>query len=137
MKLSDLLPDPGRPVAYYPRLRALTGSTNATLLLCQLLYWHGKQRDKSGWILKRGSAAPNDREGKLNPLNQSIEAETGLTYKEQKAARRILRARGFLRERQNRLQHLTYYKLDLEAIQAAWARIEAARMTKKGLETHD
>ncbi len=126
MRLSDLLPDPGPPVAYYPRLRPLTGSTNATLFLCQLLYWHGKQRDRHGWILKRGSAAKQDREGKLSPLNQSIEEETGLTYKQQKAARRILRARGFLHERQNRLQHLMYFKLDVEAIEAAWKRLPRA-----------
>lgn len=122
MRLSDLLSNPGRPVAYYPLLRRVAGSTNAALVASQLLYWHGKQRDKSGWIIKRGSLDSDDPDGKLNPLNQSIERETGLTYKEQKAARRALRARGLLKERQDRLRHLMYFKLDLEALKAAWEK---------------
>jgi hypothetical protein len=148
MKMKDLLPDAGRPVAYYARLRRLTGSTNATLFLCQLLYWQGKQRDRNGWIIKRSSAAADDPEGRLSPLNQSIQEETGLTYKEQKAARRILRARGFLHECQNRLRHLMYFKLDLQAIEAAWKRTAAeqdgkAKMANKAKprwgigESHD
>ncbi len=120
MKVASLLHDPGHPVAYFVKLRKLCGSTNATLLCCQLLYWHGKQRDKEGWIIKRGSAAPDDPDGKRNPLNQSLEHETGLTYKEQKSARKLLKKRGLLHERQERLRHLTYFKLDLEALEAAW-----------------
>ncbi len=123
MKLATLLHDPGHPVAYYPKLRKICGSTNATLLCCQLLYWHGKQRDKEGWIVKRGSVTPDDPDGKRNPLNQSLEHETGLTYKEQKSARRQLKARGFLHERQDRLRHLTYFKLDLAALYDAWNKV--------------
>ena len=52
MKLTDFLQDVGRPVAYYPSMRKITGSTNATILLCQLIYWCGKQRDPNGWIYK-------------------------------------------------------------------------------------
>ncbi len=103
-------------------LRKICGSTNATLFCCQLLYWQGKQRDKDGWIIKRGSAAADDPDGKRSPLNQSIEGETGLTYKEQVSARKMLRRRGFLQERQNRLQHLMYFKLDIDALHAAWNR---------------
>ncbi len=130
MRLADFLPNAGRPIAYYARLRRICGSTNATLFLCQLLYWYGKQRDKSGWILKRGSLAWDDPEGRLSPLNQSIEHETGLTYKEQKAARKALRARGFLKERQDRLRHLMYFKFDLQAIEAAWKRADSEQGSK-------
>lgn len=120
MKPSTLFHDLGRPVAFYPRLRKICGSTNATLFCCQLLYWQGKQRDKGGWIIKRGSVDADDPDGKVSALNQSIERETGLTYREQVSARKMLTARGFLKERQNRLRHLMYFKLDLDALFEAW-----------------
>ena len=120
MKLPDLLADAGRPVAYYPRLRLLTGSTNATLLLCQLIYWHGKQRDKDGWIQKRSTTVADDPEGRLEASNQSIEYETGLSYKEQKSARRQLRSRGLLQERHNRLAHEISFRINFEALEVAW-----------------
>ncbi len=120
MKPSSLFHGLGRPVAFYPQLRKICGSSNATILCCQLLYWQGKQRDKQGWIVKRGSLAAHDPDGKLSALNQSIERETGLTYKEQVSARRLLRSRGFLQERQDRLRHLMYFKLDLDALLEAW-----------------
>ncbi len=123
MKLADVLSAPGRPVAYFPRLRALTGSVNATILLCQLIYWHGKQRDADGWIHKRVEPEPDDLDGELNPGNQSIQRETGLSYHEQARARRLLRERGFLRERQNRLEHRVHFQLDLQAVERAWTMV--------------
>jgi hypothetical protein len=131
MKLTDLLANPGRPIAYYPQLRLITGSVNATLLLCQLLYWHGKQHDPNGWIVKRGRVDPDDPWGNIDALNQSIEQETGLTYKEQKVARRLLRTRGLLRERRDRLRHLMYFQLDLQAIRAAWDRLPVEQLPKR------
>jgi hypothetical protein len=78
LRLTDFLADAGRPVAYYPRLRELTGSISATLLLCQLIYWHGKQRDPSGWIYKRTMPLQDDPRGNVDPSNQSLANETGL-----------------------------------------------------------
>jgi hypothetical protein len=135
LKLTDLLPDAGRPVAYYPILRRLTGSTNATLLLCQLMYWHGKQADKDGWIFKRAKTSPLDEDGRLDASHQSIERETGLTYKEQKSARRQLRERGFLRERRSWIEHRIYFRLDLEALGRAWdLTAPASRSRRPGVE---
>ncbi|HSR20091.1 MAG TPA: hypothetical protein VLL49_04180 [Anaerolineales bacterium] len=120
MKITDLLANSGRPVAYYPALRALAGSVNAAILLCQLLYWRGKQLDPQGWISKRLRLVADDPDGRSNPLNQSLQRETGLTYKELRVARRLLRERGFLRERPKRLQHIVLFQVDLEAVCQAW-----------------
>ena len=62
MKLSDYLVGVGRPIAYYPGLRKLTGSTNVTIFLCQFVYWTGKGDNEDGWIYK---------------TSDEIEAETG------------------------------------------------------------
>lgn len=106
MKLTDFLEDIGRPIAYYPSMRKITGSTNATVLLCQLIYWRGKQADPEGWLLK---------------TSEEIEGETGLSYDEQKTARKQLKDAGFLEEHYARLDHQMKYRLDLEAINEAWA----------------
>jgi hypothetical protein len=136
VKLIDLLPDAGRPVAYYPSLRSLTGSTTATLLLCQLIYWHGKQADKDGWIFKRSRVVADDPEGRLDPSNQSIEYETGLTYKEQIRARRMLRQRGLLQERSNRVEHEVRFRVNFERLRAAWGAA-ASRQVPIGQLTGD
>jgi len=52
MKLSDFLENVGRPIAYYPRLAQVVGGVKATVFLCQLIYWRGKESDKHGWIYK-------------------------------------------------------------------------------------
>jgi hypothetical protein len=83
MRLSEFLNDVGRPIAYYPKLAHFLGSVNAAVLLCQLLYWEGKQDDEDGWIFK---------------TQKEIEAETGLSRREQETARAALsRARTVVR----------------------------------------
>jgi len=105
MRLADFLQEIGRPVAYYPKLRRITGSTTATILLCQLVYWTGRQADPDGWIYKTAA---------------EIEEETGLSEKEQRTARRNLKGRGLLQERYDRLNHRMYYRVDLAALNAEW-----------------
>jgi len=85
MKLTELLQDVGRPVAYYPAMRKITGSAEATLLLCQLIYWCGKQNDPGDWVYKTAD---------------DIEEETGLTYDEQRLARNKLASRGLIEFKQ-------------------------------------
>lgn len=106
MKLTDFLEDIGRPIAYYPSMRKITGSTNATVLLCQFIYWRGKEADPEGWLFKDSEA---------------IEIETGLSYDEQKTARKQLKDAGFLEEHYARLDHQMKFRLNLEAINEAWA----------------
>src|SRR5688500_18357123 len=106
MKLTDFLEDIGRPIAYYPSMRKITGSTNATVMLCQFIYWRGKEADPSGWLFK---------------TCEEIEVETGLTYEEQRTARKQLKDGGFLEEHYARLDHQMKFRLNLDAINEAWA----------------
>lgn len=105
MKLSEYLNDVGRPVSYYPKMRKLTGSTNATIFFCQFFYWTGKERSGDGWIYK---------------TSDEIEDETGLSYKEQVGAREKLVRAGLLHERYARLDHQMYFKIDMDALNAKW-----------------
>ena len=130
MRLTDLINDTGRRVAYYPQLRALAGSTNAVLLLCQLMYWAGKEADPEGWTFKRARATDHDPEGRIDPSNQSLAHETGLTYKQLLAARKSLRLRGLLQERYHRSKHQLWFKVNFEALQRMWDRMHSGQVTE-------
>ena len=108
MKLTDFLTDTGRPVAYFPKLKKLTGSTTATILLCQFIYWRGKEKDPNGWLYKD---------------SDEIEEETGLSYNEQKTARKKLRDAGLLKEHYARLDHQMRFLIDIEAINDKWVKL--------------
>lgn len=105
MKLTNYIIELGRPVAYYPKLKRITGSTTATILLCQLLYWSDKTGNKNGWIYKD---------------SYDLEEETGLTYYEQKTARRTLISKGLVREEHQRLNHTFGFKINEDALNEAW-----------------
>jgi len=105
MKLTEFIIDVGRPVAYYPGLRSITGSATATILLCQLLYWVGKETNTDGWIYKSSA---------------ELEDETGLSYREQKTARTKLIKAGLLEEQHKRLEHKIYFRPLLKAIDEHW-----------------
>lgn len=107
MKLTDFLQDVGRPIAYYPKLRSITGSTGATILLCQFIYWRGKESDPDSWLYK---------------TSDDIEAETGLSYEEQKTARRHLIDNGLMEEHYARLDHQMKFRLLLDTIDEQWAK---------------
>lgn len=104
MRLSDFLQDIGRPVAFYPSLAFMCGSVNAALFLCQLIYWSGRER-KNGQIYKSAS---------------EIEAETALSYKEQRSARRRLRELGILTDQYARLDHTTYFQINFDRVNELW-----------------
>ncbi len=116
MKLTDFLNNVGRPVAYYPKLRRVTGSTNATILLCQFMYWRGKEASGDGWLYKTAD---------------EIEKETGLSYGEQKTARRDLISAGLLEEHYARLDHQMRFKLDLDALNEKW-EVEETNIPESG-----
>jgi hypothetical protein len=106
MRLTNYIIDLGRAVAYYPGLKKVTDSTTATILLCQLLYWTDKTHD--GWIWKDS----ND-----------IEEETGLTYNEQRTARKILLDKGLIQEDYKRLSHLIRFKVCQDKLNAQWEKL--------------
>jgi hypothetical protein len=77
----------------------------ANVLLNQLLYWHGKGDDPDGWIYKSRA---------------EILHETGLRRDTQETARRELRLRGFLQEKFSDMPRRLLFRLNLDAINAAW-----------------
>lgn len=107
MKLGNYTMDLGRVVAYYPELNKVTGSKTATLFLCQFLYWSSRCRD-DGWIYKN---------------NYQIEDETGLTYMEQRTARKILIALGILEEEFKRIDRTMRFRINIETFNFLWEQI--------------
>ncbi|MCO8250277.1 hypothetical protein [Comamonas thiooxydans] len=104
MSLSASLTNVGHPVAYYPRLARFFGSVNVAILFAQLHYW--SQRGESDLGTHKSS--------------EQFTEETGLSYREQVTARKQLREAGFLVETHRRLEHRVYYRLNLEAVDAAF-----------------
>ena len=112
MRFADVLSDVGRPVAYYPKLRQITGSVTATLFLCQLAYWHGKGKRTDGWIWK---------------TKAEMQKETGLSRREQDTARKALKKRGFIEESKRGIPARLHYRLKLDAIEQAWKEVLAQK----------
>ena len=110
-KLAEVVGYVGRPVAFYPSLVPLLGSVNAVLLFCQLFYW--KVRAKHDYIYK---------------TSEAIQKETGLTYAQQRTARRELVGKGVLRERYARLQHELHFYLDHSPLSQLKLEYEAKRL---------
>ena len=86
-------------VAFYPALGRVLG-VKATVLLCCVLHWQELTEHEFG---AEKSAA-------------DIEREIGLTYEEQRTARRVLREAGLLIETERRLEHKMYYRVELKAL---------------------
>lgn len=105
MKFSDVFTGLGRPVVYYPSLNAITGGVGATVFLANLFQWSGTQRNPEGWIYK---------------TQEEIEAETGLSRREQETARKLLRAATLLREERRGVPARLYYLIEVERLNAAW-----------------
>jgi hypothetical protein len=105
MKLTDFLIGIGRPIAFYPGLKKVTKSTVATIFLCQLIYWIGKGELKDGGIYK---------------TSEEIENETGLSYEEQKTARKKLVELHLLDEHYARLDHNIVFKVNMELLDTLW-----------------
>lgn len=120
MKLTDFLSDVGRPVAYYPGLRRITGSTTATILLCQLIYWTGKESRGDGWIYKS---------------SEELTEETGLSYDEQVTARKHLTQAGLIQEEYKRLEHRMYFRVEMDAINDKWGIPETGNAKMGNKET--
>jgi len=103
VKLSNYIVDLGRVVAYYPNLKKITDSTTSSILLCQLLYWCDKTKDQ--WIWK---------------TSDDIEEETGLTYNEQRTARKNLVDLGIIDEKYARLDHIYKFRVNQEVLNKKW-----------------
>jgi hypothetical protein len=104
VKLSDALGGLGRPVAYYPELARFFGSVDAAILFAQLFYW----RDRASHDYQYHTGA-------------KIEAETGLSIREQRKARTLLVNAGVLYVKRAPLQHETHYKIIEDSLDDAWS----------------
>lgn len=112
MRLTDFLEDIGRPVAYYPSLVKVAGSVGAAILLCQLIYWRGREADPDGWIYK---------------TQAEISEETGLTRFEQEGARKLLREKGILREKFSGVPRKLYFSISLERVNEEWLKVKTLK----------
>lgn len=104
MKLSESLQALGPVVAYYPSLAKIIG-VKECVLVCQLTWWAGKQADPAGWIYK---------------TQEEITNETGLARWEQETARKALKKLKILEEKENRLEHKLFYRINIAEIDALW-----------------
>lgn len=86
----------GKPIAYFPKLAKYLKDINAAIFLGQFVYWHDKAHDSLG----------------VYKTSEEIEEETGLSYKEQLRARKILKGLGLITETYKRLTHVMYYKFN-------------------------
>lgn len=88
----------GRAVGYYPKIGIHLGSPLAGIFLCQLMYWYDKT-DNSLGVYKTA---------------EHWTEETGLTYSQQRTARKLLVSLGLVTETEKRLDHKIYFKLNVE-----------------------
>lgn len=90
-----------KPIAFYPDFSAVAGSTNAGVLLSQLLYWKDKELDPDGWIYK---------------TQKDWLTETSLTRSEQETARKKLRDCGVLEEKLKGNPAKLYYRINFDSL---------------------
>jgi hypothetical protein len=98
--LTEALKRLGPVVAFYPSVAKIVGIKEA-IMLAQLVYWTPRARNEEGWIYKSA---------------EEMEAETSLTYREQKRVRESLRDQGLIEDRYNREEHLVYFRVIREAV---------------------
>ena len=99
----------GHPVAYHPMLSRFFGSVNAAIFFGQLRYWSDKTENPLG----------------VYKTSEEWTEETGLSYREQVTARRILSAPGYVVETNKRLDHRIYFLIDWTVFNAAFEAWEA------------
>lgn len=109
MGLTKYILDLGRPVAYHPKLKQVTGSTTSTILLSQLIYWTDKTKN-DGWIWKNSF---------------ELEDETGLTYNEQRSARKSLVSKGILEEVNVRSKNTMKFRVNEDTLNQMWEEINS------------
>ena len=94
----------GHPVAYHPRLSKFFKSLNAAIFFGQLSYWSDKTDNPLG-VYKTADEWMD---------------ETGLSYREQTTARRVLSEPGFVIETNKRLEHRLFFLIDWDAFNTAF-----------------
>lgn len=108
MSASKIIGNLGRAVAFHPALVKPLGSINSVLFFEQIMYWQPKADHPDG----------------VYKTCEDIEAETGLSYREQVTARKHLVSIGVLVETHRRLEHRMYFKIDLAAFDRIWSELQ-------------
>lgn len=126
MKLSEMLKNTGRVIAYRPNLARLFGGVIAEIFFEQIFYWQDKSDSELG----------------VYKTQEELEIETGLSRKEQETARKLLREKGVLIETHKRLEHRMFYKIDCEKLDELLATLandtnEHSRMPKSDIRECD
>ncbi|WP_250528821.1 hypothetical protein [Caballeronia sp. ATUFL_F1_KS4A] len=70
-------------------------------MFCQIFYWQSRATSELG----------------VHKTSEELCEETGLTYEEQRAARRALKKSGVLIETEKRLEHKIYFRIDEDALE--------------------
>ncbi len=91
-------------ILYQPGYAIIFGNLNAGILLSQLLYWHGKGKDREGWIYKTA---------------EGWRKETGLTRYELETARRTLIKHSILDYKRSGNPCTSHYRLNLLKLEEA------------------
>jgi hypothetical protein len=105
-QLAMIWPLLGRHIAFHRRLVDLTENVKAALLLSQTIYWtrHGRDIARTGgWFVK---------------TTQQWEMETGLSAKEQRSAREVLREIAVLSEQRIGIPAKLHYRLSIDELGA-------------------
>lgn len=104
-----------RPIAYHRVFFTLTGSVKAALFLSQAIYWSKRVKNPEGWFFK---------------YQDEWFEETGLTRREQEAARTKLRQSGVLEEDRKGTPAKLYFRINFENLSKELTGLHQAEITK-------
>ena len=95
----NLLEMMDRPIAFQRAFVVITGSTNAALMLSQIVYW--AKRTKTGWFYK---------------TREQWMEETGLSRHEQESARKVLVSLKLIEERRAGIPATMHFRLNTKVL---------------------
>ncbi len=93
-----------RPIAFQRAFVELGVGITGALMLSQCVYWHSRTSQRDGWFYKSQA---------------DWETETGMTRREQETARKRLVQAGFLEEIRKGVPAKLYFRVNVEALEAA------------------
>ncbi|MEI9966405.1 MAG: hypothetical protein WDN67_01970 [Candidatus Moraniibacteriota bacterium] len=108
-----------RPVGYNVVLARLSGKATHALFMSQLLYWHGKGRDKE-WFYK---------------TQKDFEEETGLNRSEQDRAIEFWKGLGVLKVKRKGIPQKRHFQVDVRKLTALALKVNAKWSTENADST--
>lgn len=103
---AQVLRELGRPVAFYPGLARVLG-IEETIFFVQLMYWSERTDNSEGWVYKTA---------------QEWEHELALSYRQQMRVRDRLKELCILLEKNDRIKHRLYFRIDWDQYEVFAAR---------------